>query len=158
MSSQSFQPQAAHNGIALRIPDMRKLLTLVTGQEVLDMLHSVPSGMDTAFASSSKFLLPNESRKTRSSKLVVPNTPREIPNLTNLPHEIIVITCTHLEPLWLLNLSHVCRSTYKHLSGDLGNQVWYNSLPPETWNEPERYQDEAELKQKELLLGISQGL
>ncbi|MCJ1389018.1 hypothetical protein MMC18_001871 [Xylographa bjoerkii] len=66
--------------------------------------------------------------------------------LENMPLEVFATVCNNLEPIWLWNLSHVCKSTYYRLSFTYGNLIWYNVMPVSLWKEAERFQYDEELR------------
>ena len=47
-----------------------------------------------------------------------------------LPLEIFSQICLYLDPFWLWQLSHVSWDTFYFLSSDVGNWLWYKSMPP----------------------------
>lgn len=56
--------------------------------------------------------------------------------LTYMPYEIFAEICSHLEPVWLWNLAHACRTNQLRLSFSNGNFLWFKSLPASLWMEP----------------------
>jgi hypothetical protein len=62
-----------------------------------------------------------------------------------MPVEILRKICGYLEPIWLWNLSHVCALTFRMLSFERGNYLWYDAIPSSLWSEAEHFQDDAEL-------------
>ena len=62
-----------------------------------------------------------------------------------LPFEGYREICSHLEPIWLWNLSHCWSVTFHSLSFEEGNLIWYEALPSHVLEAKERHQNEREL-------------
>ena len=80
------------------------------------------------------------------------------PNIKLLSHEVFAQICSRLEPIWIRNLSLVCKDTRARLNFELGNLVWYESIPLTLMTVPEKLQPAPQTTQTGAQHAIVHGL
>lgn len=100
-------------------------------------------------------MIPAQLEKMAAEKdLILPAFPnngshmdRKRPMVVQFPSEILKAILSYLQPIWILHSSAAYAQICSALSFENGNKVWYDTLPPSLLAEPERYQDEEQVRQ-----------
>ena len=80
---------------------------------------------------------------------------RNEPFLLQIHEEIQQMILSYLEPIWVLQVE----AAFPEIAGlsSISNLMWYNSLPPALFTEPEHFQNESQIDRTSQLITLEAG-